>query len=30
VFKQGLHVWSGVAAVNSTVLHLRAMCCGGW
>ena len=22
VFKQGLHVWSGVAAVNSTVLHL--------
>ena len=22
VFKQGLHVWSGTAAVNSTVLHL--------
>ena len=22
VFKQGLHIWSGVAAVNSTVLHL--------
>jgi CRP/FNR family transcriptional regulator, cyclic AMP receptor protein len=22
VFKQGLHVWSGAAAVNSTVLHL--------
>jgi CRP-like cAMP-binding protein len=22
VFRQGLHVWSGVAAVNSTVLHL--------
>jgi CRP/FNR family transcriptional regulator, cyclic AMP receptor protein len=22
VFKQGLHVWSGIAAVNSTVLHL--------
>ena len=22
VFKQGLHIWSGIAAVNSTVLHL--------
>ena len=22
VFRQGLHIWSGVAAVNSTVLHL--------
>jgi CRP/FNR family cyclic AMP-dependent transcriptional regulator len=22
VFKQGLHIWSGAAAVNSTVLHL--------
>ena len=22
VFRQGLHIWSGAAAVNSTVLHL--------
>jgi len=29
LFKQGLHIWSGVAAVNSTVLHLPAISCAG-